>query len=351
VVGHGSGRRGRSDQPAPTTPVKPIPVEFHVPLGFAHLTVHTYGIGLAITFWFAFRYFERRLRRNGYPWQWLTGVFLWVVVAAIVGARVVHVVANFSQYWADPIQVFAIWNGGLSSFGGLLFGVPTGVVLARRRCPQLPTVRALDLVSPVLMAAWGVGRLLGPQLMVNGGGHPTTQWFGMRYACTGLPPYCVNGTTPRELPVPIFQSIESFVIFGILLLIERRFARRPQGFVLAAAMALWGLERFVEQHLWLSDRASTAGGIAVQVAGLALFAAGTAAMAVLWRHRSSATERTGPEPDTATADGPPRPTSAPRPDGAAATTEPSDAGSPGGTGPQPAGIEPPGTGPRLSPRV
>ena len=81
------------------------------------------------------------------------------------------------------------------------------LILARKRCPTLPTIKALDIVSPVLMAAWGVGRLLGPQLMVAGGGHPTSQWFGMYYA----------GEAGKRLPVPIFQSIESFIIWGILI--------------------------------------------------------------------------------------------------------------------------------------
>lgn len=259
--------------------MRPIPVVFHI----GPIQIHTYGIGLAITFWFAFRYFERRLRGAGYRTDWLPGVFIWIVVAAIVGARVVHVLANLhtplgngATYASDPGQMLAIWNGGLSSFGGLLGGVTTGIVLTRRRCPELATVAALDLVAPVLMAAWGVGRLLGPQLMVNGGGHPTHQWFGMQYA-NGA-----GGYTPRELPVPIFQSIESFVIFGILIAVEHRFRRRPVGFVLSATMALWGLERFVEQHLWLSDP-SRVGNVLVQVAGLALFAAGLIVMTVLWR--------------------------------------------------------------------
>ncbi|HVC69746.1 MAG TPA: prolipoprotein diacylglyceryl transferase family protein, partial [Acidimicrobiales bacterium] len=186
--------------------MKPIPVAFHI----GPLEVHTYGIGLAITFWFAYRYFERRLRNNGYPWQWLTGVFLWIVVASIAGARLLHVVANWSTYSAHPSQILAIWQGGLSSFGGLLFGIPVGVILARRRCPELPSVRALDIVSPVLMAAWGVGRLLGPQLMVAGGGRQTTAWYGLAYA----------GEAGKRVPVPLIQAFDSFVIFGILILIE-----------------------------------------------------------------------------------------------------------------------------------
>jgi phosphatidylglycerol---prolipoprotein diacylglyceryl transferase len=248
--------------------VKPIPVSFNI----WKLKIHTYGIGLAITFWFAFRYFERRLRDRGYPWQWLTGAFVWIIVAAIIGARALHVLANLSYYENDPGQILAIWNGGLSSFGGLIGGVPTGLILARKRCPTLPTIKALDIVAPVLMAAWGVGRLLGPQLMVAGGGHPTSQWFGMYYA----------GEAGKRLPVPIFQSIESFVIWGILILIERRVPKRPTGFILAATMGLWGLSRFAEEHLWLSDT-SHVGSFLVQAAGLALCAAGIITMAVLWR--------------------------------------------------------------------
>jgi prolipoprotein diacylglyceryltransferase len=152
------------------------------------------------------------------------------------------------------------------------------LILARRRCPELSTMRALDIVAPVLMAAWGVGRLLGPQLMVAGGGHPTKEWFGMYYA----------GQVGKRLPVPILQAIDSFIIFGILLLIERYYRDRPVGFILAATMALWGLTRFYEERLWLGEIGHL-GSVLVQIAGLALFVAGLAVMAVLARrHRGGA---------------------------------------------------------------
>ena len=55
--------------------MRPIPVVFHL----GPLQVHTYGLGLAVTFWFAYRYLARRLRANGYPDAWLGGTFVWVV--------------------------------------------------------------------------------------------------------------------------------------------------------------------------------------------------------------------------------------------------------------------------------
>ncbi len=218
--------------------MKPIPISFQI----GPFTLYLYGIGLAITFWFGFRYIERQLKRYGFESQWLEGAFIWIIISAIVGARLIHVVANISFYINSPIQVFEVWNGGLSSFGGLLFGIPTGFYLAKRHCPRLGLVQALDLASPPLMAAWALGRLLGPQLMYRGGGLPTHAWYGMYYA----------GEVGKRYPVPIFQSIECLGIFLILLALERKFTQRPQGLLIATLLALWGMARFNDEYMWLA---------------------------------------------------------------------------------------------------
>jgi len=313
--------------------MRPIPVAFHV----WFIEVHTYGIGLAITFWFGLRYTERRLRNAGYEWQWVTGMFLWVIIAAIVGARIMSVAPNWSQYSAHPLQVFAIWQGGLSSFGGLILAVPVGIVSSRRRCPSLPTIRFLDLMAPVLMASWGIGRLLGPQLMVNGGGHPTTQWFGMYYA----------GEVGKRLPVPIFQAAMDLGIFATLLLIERWLRSQspavpplpedvgadvgagadsararhallpPAGIIIGAGMMLWGIERFLDERLWLTDPSHVA-FILVQLAGVALTIAGLVVLVAKYpaykKWRTDGPVEGGPFL------GDPKPTTTPRP--ATPTTAP-----------------------------
>jgi hypothetical protein len=144
-------------------------------------------------------------------------------------------------------------------------------------------LRFADLMAPVLMACWAIGRLLGPQLMVAGGGHRTNQWFGMYYA----------DQVGKRLPVPIFQSIEDATIFVILLLVERWLrvtapapvgtadgagpAPRllpPAGIVIGVGMVLWGIERFFDEHLWLGEDGHL-GSLLVQGAGIALAVAGT----------------------------------------------------------------------------
>ncbi|MGP8162248.1 MAG: prolipoprotein diacylglyceryl transferase [Acidimicrobiales bacterium] len=243
-----------------------MPVVFHI----GPLQVHTYGIGLAITFWFGYRYLAKRLRDHGYPDAWLGATFLWIIAAAVVGARAVHVVANFGYYSRDPAEVFAIWHGGLSSFGGLALGLPVGFVSAHRRCRQLRPGIAADLVAPVLACAWAIGRLLGPQLEVAGGGKRTSAWFGMYYA----------GEVGKRLPAPIFQAIECFAIFVVALWVERLVARRsgPVGLVTAVTVGLWGLSRFVDEYFWLTHDNGT---VAVEVVSLVLFALGGATVLAL----------------------------------------------------------------------
>jgi phosphatidylglycerol:prolipoprotein diacylglycerol transferase len=217
--------------------VRPIPVSFHV----GPLVLHTYGIGLAITFLFGYWYFKRRLQAHGWRTEWTTSVFVWVVVAATIGARAVHVISEWSYYSADPALIPQIWKGGLSSYGGIIGGFLVAVPLARRRCPELPLSVAVDLAAPVLMASWALGRLLGPQLMVAGGGPPTHAWYGMYYA----------GQEGKRVPVPIFQAIECGLIWLASMRLERLFEKGPAGMVFLATGILWNVARFFDQFLWL----------------------------------------------------------------------------------------------------
>ena len=238
--------------------MKPIPVVFHI----GPLQLHTYGLGLAITFWFAFRYLSRRLRAHGWADEWLASTTVWVVVAALIGARIVHVVANWTtQYEHNPGQIIQVWNGGLSSFGGLMLGIPVGFYLAYKRGPKIPRLQLADLVTPVLLAGWTIGRLLGPQLMVAGGGHPTNAWYGMYYA----------DEVGKRLPVPLFQSAMTFVMLLIAWRVERYVERHggPRGLVMSVGITIWGVGRFIEEHFWLA-RPGNGGDLAVEATGVIL---------------------------------------------------------------------------------
>jgi len=127
---------------------------------------------------------------------------------------------------------------------------------------------------------------------VAGGGARTDAWYGMYYA----------GEVGRRLPVPIFQAIGDFAIFGILLLVERRMASRgprvasdgttltavtaplpPAGILIGIGMVLWGIERFLDEQLWLHGTDGALGSFLVQLAGVALVVVGLALLATRLR--------------------------------------------------------------------
>ncbi|MBV9413318.1 MAG: prolipoprotein diacylglyceryl transferase [Acidimicrobiia bacterium] len=254
--------------------MRPIPILFHI----GPFTVHTYGIGLAITFVFAAWYLARRLRTRGVATEWLSNVAVGIIVAAIVGARLVHVASHLTYYTGHPLEIVMIWRGGLSSFGGLAAGLAAGIFLARTRRPMGTNLLwLLDVAAPVLACSWAIGRLLGPQLMINGGGHPTTAWYGLSYA----------GQVGKRIPVPIFQAVLDFAIFGVLLLAERHWGRRPLGAIFALWLALWGVARFAEEYFWL---ATPSLWDAVEVFSVMLTVAATTALVVLRRRDVSSTE-------------------------------------------------------------
>ncbi|HLK44845.1 MAG TPA: prolipoprotein diacylglyceryl transferase family protein [Acidimicrobiales bacterium] len=257
--------------------MRPIPTSFHL----GPLTFHTYGLGLAIAFYVAFKYLERRAAKAGYETDWLVSMGVWVAVSALIGARLFHVLTNLHAYTSHPIGVFEVWQGGLASYGGLLFAVPTALWVAHRRCPRVGVLEGLDIAVPALALGWCVGRLLGPQLMVMGGGHPTHQWFGMYYA----------GQQGKRIPVPLIQSLEDGALLVVLLLVERHLARvaaehptatRPTGGLTSVAMVVWGITRSLDERLWLGEDGHL-GSLLVQLAGIALALGGLVVGLRVWR--------------------------------------------------------------------
>lgn len=236
-----------------------VPTSFHL----GPLVFHTYGFGLAIAAYVAFLYAERRFRARHLSlehFSWFTG---WVIVAGLVGARLAHIATNWSIYQHDPARAFALWQGGLASFGGIAFGLVVGLVLVRRWWPEVAMLTFSDALVPALIAGWALGRVLGPQFMFQGGGHLTHQWFGIHYA----------GQVGKRVPVPLIQGAEDGLLWLALVGLERRGRVHRAGVITGVAMVIWGVVRALDEHFLLGQH-SKSGSLGVQLAGLVLSVAG-----------------------------------------------------------------------------
>jgi phosphatidylglycerol:prolipoprotein diacylglycerol transferase len=243
-----------------------IPISFQL----GPLTLTLYGLGLAIAFTFGAWLIGKRLRERGEPSEWVRSALIWVIVWSLIGARAADVLTHLSQF-SDPVNIIDFWHGGitgLSSFGGLLGGVPAALIYARRHAKGLRLSSALDAGLPALVATWGLARLVACDFMYAAGGPVTHAWYGIHY----------HGQVGARVPVPLIQAAENWALFGVLLLIERALRRRERplpGVLAGLAVGLYGLSRALDEFAFFFHHPNS-GTLATTGAGLAMFVVGLA---------------------------------------------------------------------------
>ena len=115
-------------------------------LGPIHL--HSYGAMMAIAFLVGTSLGLREAKRLGLDEDKLVNVILVTLVAAILGARALYVMEHLQQFRREWGSVVALWQGGLTLYGGIVAGTFAGLVTAKRL--GLPRWLVADALAPSL---------------------------------------------------------------------------------------------------------------------------------------------------------------------------------------------------------
>ena len=105
----------------------------HIPIGPLRLSPH--GIGIAVGFLLGARLMLPEAKRKGISEEAVYTVLIRAAIGAMVGARLAYVVNHIGDYADRPLDIFKVWEGGISLLGGI-FGA---IILA------LPLMRKLGL--------------------------------------------------------------------------------------------------------------------------------------------------------------------------------------------------------------
>jgi len=92
------------------------------------IQIYTYGVFLALAFYFSVRWAVRSGGTLGIPEEKILNLAIVSILSAIVGARFTYVVVYWQKFQGGFLDVFKIWNGGLVFYGGLIGGVLGGVL-------------------------------------------------------------------------------------------------------------------------------------------------------------------------------------------------------------------------------
>jgi len=204
------------------------------------LSISPHGVGIAVGFLLGSFFFLKWCRRAGLTDDQVYSLVNRAAVGSIVGARVAYVI-NHPADFSHPLEIFAVWKGGISLLGGIAGAVLAGV--PKMRSEGLSFWKVMDLAVPCVTMGIIIGRL-GDLVIADHLGKPTTFFLG--YVCprvpTGSPCLAPPGQAVHQ--PALYDLISACLLLVFLLVLRRR--PRYDGFLTMVFGAWYGAGRFIE---------------------------------------------------------------------------------------------------------
>ena len=183
-------------------------------------TLRSYGLMMALSFVAGLLLAGILNRREGRSTDELLDLGTWIMLGAVVGARILYCVVEWPQFQAQPWTVIAVWQGGLVYYGGLIGASLTAYGMMRFK--GLPVWSYGDVLAPGLALGQVTGRL---GCFLNG---------------------CCYGREDHDFGV-IFPALGDNIPRLPVMLYEAAFCLLLSGFL----FWFWGRKRFSGQVFWL----------------------------------------------------------------------------------------------------
>lgn len=211
-----------------------LPVLFHI----GSFPLRSWGLLLMIAFlmaaWRAACVAPRYgLKSEDYWDASLAGLF-----GGVLGGRIGYILQNLDTYKSDLLSIGAVWQGGMTSFGGLIGGVLVGILVCKKK--GMNPWDAIDTAAPSLAIGMFFGRI---GCLLNGCcyGHKCDLPWKMNF-------YPDEHTQIIGVhPTQIYEAIGVALAFGSLVWLEKH--RTFRGQIICAFMVLYGIVRFVVE-IW-----------------------------------------------------------------------------------------------------
>ncbi|MBI3730890.1 MAG: prolipoprotein diacylglyceryl transferase [Burkholderiales bacterium] len=221
----------------------PDPVAFHL----GPVSVHWYGIMYLLAFAQFIALGRVRLRQphvaaQGWTREHIDDMLFFGVLGVILGGRLGEVFFyGFTYYMANPLEIFAVWKGGMSFHGGFI-GVLIAMFLWARKA-KFHLADVYDFIAPLVPLGYAAGRL----------GNFINHELPGRVASADLPWAMIwPGINYPVHPSPIYQAlVDGLLVFIILWLYASK--ARPRLAVGALYVTLYGCTRFFTEYFRTPD--------------------------------------------------------------------------------------------------
>jgi len=245
------------------------------------ITVYTYGVLLAASYLLGLRLAMSRAKRWGLDANRVLDLGIYIIIAALVGAKLLLLVVDFDQFRRSPGELLSLARSGGVFYGGLILAVSVAFwYIARHRMPFWTTC---DVFAPGIALGHVTGRL-GCLAAGCCYGRPTDVAWGITF--TNPLAASVVGTplNIRLHPTQLYEAGAELLILILLLITERR-GRPFSGRTFWGYMLLYAISRYIIEFYRGDPRGMLLGMSTSQVISLVLAPLSLAMLA--WLARSS----------------------------------------------------------------
>jgi len=222
---------------------------------FGSWPVYAYGVLLAAAYLAALQLAVVRARRQGLDGARVMDLGIYLIIAALVGAKLMLVAVDFRYFMEQPGELLSLVRAGGVFYGGLITAVVVAMWLVRRY--GLPLWTTADLFAPGIALGHVIGRF-GCLLAGCCYGRPSDVPWAVTFT---NPVAAANVGTPLGVPLHPTQVYDAGaeLLIMILLLITERKGRVFAGRTFWLYILLYGVSRFVVEMFRGDERGTVMG--------------------------------------------------------------------------------------------
>ena len=236
-------------------PLAAIPAPSVGGLEIGPLDIRFYGVLIAFGAYLGLQWTVRRYEAMGGVAALAERAALAAILFGFLGARIGYVIPRIDRFVDRPLEIFAIWQGGLALFGGLIAGTIAVIVVTRRGDGD---VRAMaDAVAPGLPLAQAIGRW-GNYFNQELYGRPTDLPWALEVDPAFRRPAEFADVSTFH-PTFLYESLWNAALVLLLVRLDRR-RTLPRGALILIYAVGYGLGRFLTELLRI-DTVERYGGL------------------------------------------------------------------------------------------
>lgn len=225
----------------------------HLAFQLGPISVHWYGIIIGAGIILSYVYALREAKRRGIETKHIDNMAFWLILAGVLGARLYYVLFNFRYFTENPMEILAVWRGGLAIHGALLLGALAYFTYIKIH--KIHWLLYADVVMPGVLLAQALGRW-GNFFNSEAFGRPTDLPWKLFIPFAKRP----QGFEDFEFfhPTFLYESLWDLIGFAVLVFLTRKIfkadsGRVRYGIILCAYLMWYSFGRFFIEGLRLDS--------------------------------------------------------------------------------------------------